>query len=103
VPQEDDYMVYTYNRFQACRFGLEAVYVDPVSGRHMPLREHLQLTLRQIADHARRLGAAPAIQRLAEDAELGTNDAHWLRQRQARERLLPEVVRQAAERFKGNG
>jgi carboxylate-amine ligase len=103
VPQEDDYLVYTYNRFQACRFGLEAVYVDPVSGRHMPLREHLQLTLRQIADHARRLGAAPAIQRLAEDAELGTNDAHWLRQRQARERLLPEVVRQAAERFKGNG
>jgi carboxylate-amine ligase len=33
VPHEDDYMVYTYNRFQACRFGLEAVYVDPVTGR----------------------------------------------------------------------
>jgi carboxylate-amine ligase len=101
VPHEDDYMVYTYNRFQACRFGLEAVYVDPVSGRHMPLRDHLLLTLRQLAGHARALGAGPAIQVLAEDAELGTNDARWLRQRQARERLLAEVVRQGAQRFAG--
>ncbi len=103
VPAEDDYMVYTYNRFQACRFGLEAVYVDPVTGRHMPLRDHILQTLRQLAPHAQRLGAGPAIQLLAEDAELGTNDARWLRQRQARERLLPEVVRQGAERFKGRG
>jgi carboxylate-amine ligase len=101
VPHEDDYMVYTYNRFQACRFGLEAVYVDPVTGRHMPLRDHLLLTLRQLAAHAKELGAGPAIQVLAEDAELGTNDARWLRQRQASERLLAEVVRQGAQRFAG--
>ncbi|HZY17227.1 MAG TPA: YbdK family carboxylate-amine ligase [Ramlibacter sp.] len=101
VPQEDDYMVYTYNRFQACRFGLEAVYVDPVSGRHMPLRDHLLQTLRQLSDHARRLGTGPAIQLLGEDAELGTNDARWLRQQQSRERLLAEVVRQGAQRFEG--
>jgi carboxylate-amine ligase len=31
MPQEDDYRVYTYNRFQACRFGLDAVYVDPAT------------------------------------------------------------------------
>jgi len=101
MPAEDDYMVYTYNRFQACRFGLEAVYVDPVTGRHMPLRDHILATLRQLAPHAQRLGAGPAIQLLAEDAELGTNDARWLRQRQARERLLAEVVRQGSERFRG--
>jgi carboxylate-amine ligase len=100
-PQEDDYLVYTYNRFQACRFGLEAVYVDPVSGRHLPLRDHLLQTLRQLAGHARHLGAGPAIQALAEDVELGTNDARWLRQRQAQERLLAEVVRQGAQRFAG--
>ncbi|MGZ5180390.1 MAG: YbdK family carboxylate-amine ligase [Ramlibacter sp.] len=101
VPQEDDYMVYTYNRFQACRFGLEAVYVDPVSGRHMPLREHLLATLRRLAPHAQALGAGPAMDVLAADAEQGANDARWLRQRQARERLLAEVVRQAALRFQG--
>src|SRR5438045_206645 len=38
VPLEDDYMVYTYNRFQACRFGLEAVYVEPSTGLHAAAR-----------------------------------------------------------------
>ncbi|WP_239024346.1 YbdK family carboxylate-amine ligase [Ramlibacter humi] len=103
TPVEDDYMVYTYNRFQACRFGLEAVYVDPESGRHLPLRDHILQTLRLLAPHAQRLGAGPAIQLLAEDAELGANDARWLRQQQARERLLPEVVRRGGQRFKGSG
>jgi carboxylate-amine ligase len=103
MPQEDDYMVYTYNRFQACRFGLEAVYVDPVTGQHMPLRDHIMQTLRQIGDHARRVGASHGVQLLGEDAELGTNDARWLREKQLRERLLAEVVRQGATRFRGRG
>jgi glutamate---cysteine ligase / carboxylate-amine ligase len=100
MPQEDDYMVYTYNRFQACRFGLEAVYVDPPTGQHMPLRDHIVQTLRQIGDHARRVGASHGIQLLGEDAELGTNDARWLRDKQRRERLLAETVRQGAMRFR---
>ena len=101
MPQEDDYMVYTYNRFQACRFGLEAVYVDPPTGQHMPLRDHIVQTLRRIGDHARKLGASHGVQLLSEDAELGTNDARWLREKQARERLLAEVVRQGALKFRG--
>ena len=101
MPQEDDYMVYTYNRFQACRFGLEAVYVDPPTGQHMPLRDHIIQTLRRIGDHARRVGASHGVQLLSEDAELGTNDARWIREKQVRERLLAEVVRQGALRFRG--
>ena len=61
MPQEDDYMVYTYNRFQACRFGLEAVYVDPATGQHMPLREHILQTLDQVAPHARRWAPTRAV------------------------------------------
>jgi hypothetical protein len=30
-PVEDDYLVYNYNRFQACRFGLDGVLVHPKS------------------------------------------------------------------------
>jgi glutamate---cysteine ligase / carboxylate-amine ligase len=101
MPQEDDYMVYTYNRFQACRFGLDAVYVDPPTGRHLPLRDHIMQTLRQIGEHARKLGAGAGVQLLSEDAELGTNDARWLRDKQKSERLLAEVVRQGALRFRG--
>ena len=55
MPQEDDYLVYTYNRFQACRFGMEAVYVDrhgrPCRCEHI-LDDHGQdrpATLRRMA------------------------------------------------------
>jgi carboxylate-amine ligase len=101
MPQEDDYMVYTYNRFQACRFGLDAVYVEPATGQHMPLRDHIMQTLRQVGAHARQVGATYGVQLLGEDAELGTNDARWLREKQSRERLLAEVVRQGALKFRG--
>jgi glutamate---cysteine ligase / carboxylate-amine ligase len=101
MPQEDDYMVYTYNRFQACRFGLEAVYVEPATGEHMPLREHIVRTCAQIEPHARSLGASAAIDMLRQSADRGSNDARWLRETHARERLLAEMVRQAAERFRG--
>jgi glutamate---cysteine ligase / carboxylate-amine ligase len=103
VPQEDDYLVYTYNRFQACRFGLEAVYVDPVTGSHLPLREHISQTLRHIEPHAHSVGAGAAVNMLRASAERGSNDARWLRELQGRERLLAEVSRQAALRFRGQG
>ena len=100
TPQEDDYLVYTYNRFQACRFGLEGVYVDPVSGEHMALREHILQTLQRITTHAPPSSQA-ALKALRQDVNAGQNDARWLRDVFEREHLLPEVVRQAALRFRG--
>ena len=102
TPQEDDYMVYTYNRFQACRFGLDAVYVDPATGEHMPLREHLLATLAQVRPYARLMGSSWGIEMLTEDVVRGVNDAGWLRDKHARERLLAEVVRQGSIRFRGH-
>ena len=41
-PAEDDYLVYNYNRFQACRFGLDGVVVHPktLRGRAAARRHH---------------------------------------------------------------
>ncbi|MGE4329916.1 YbdK family carboxylate-amine ligase [Diaphorobacter sp.] len=101
TPQEDDYLVYTYNRFQACRFGLDAVYVDPATGGHMPLRDHVLQTLDHIARHAGAHGASSALHILHSETALGQNDARWLRDRQREEQLLAEVSRQAALRLRG--
>ena len=99
MPEEDDYMVYTYNRFQACRFGLDAVYVDPATGEHMPLRDHIVQTLRQLGDRTRKR-SAPA-HGVAAAARGRRSWAPTTRagcaSKQARERLLAEVVRQAAD------
>lgn len=102
IPEEDDYLVYTYNRFQACRFGLEAVYVDPASGEHKPLKEHLVETLDRISTYATTPGADAALALLRNDATRSANDASWLREVQAREQFLGEVTRQAGLRFRGN-
>lgn len=101
MPQEDDYMVYTYNRFQACRFGLDAVYVEPVTGEHMSLRDHLLATMAQVRPYARLLGAGWGLELLAEDVRRHVNDARWMREQHARERLLAEVVRQGSLKFRG--
>jgi carboxylate-amine ligase len=102
MPVEDDYLVYTYNRFQACRFGMDAVYVDPATGRHMPLREHILQTFSQIEGHAERLGAGAFLQMLRGSVDRSYNDARWLRERQGKEELLAEVIRQASMRFRGD-
>ena len=101
MPNEDDYLVYTYNRFQACRFGLDAVYVDPATGEHLALRDHIRQTLDLIAPHAALLGAEAGLALLRTEVEQDRNDARWLRERQSQEQLLAEVIRQAAGRFRG--
>ena len=100
TPVEDDYLVYTYNRFQACRFGLDAVYVDPASGQHLPLRDHLLATFDRLAPFAADCQASDALARLHAVVQADRNDARWLRERQQREDLLSEVIRQAAQRFR---
>jgi carboxylate-amine ligase len=101
TPCEDDYLVYSYNRFQACRFGLDAVYVDPPSGQHLPLREHLLLTMERLRPFADACQADAALELLRTEVRENRNDARWLRETHAREQLLGEVIRQASLRFRG--
>ena len=80
---------------------MDAVYVDPATGDHMPLREHILKTMDQIAGHAAAHGATGALHLLRNETQAGQNDARWLRERQREEQLLAEVSRQAALRFRG--
>jgi len=100
-PAEDDYLVYTFNRFQACRFGLDGTHVDPKTGQHRSLREHILETMERIRPHAAALDAEAACRELSQDAIARGNDATWLRDQQAAERDLSEVVRRQTLRWLG--
>jgi len=100
-PAEDDYLVYTFNRFQACRFGFDGIYVDPKTGRHGTIREDILATMEKIRPHAAALGAEAACAELADDARKRGNDAAWIRSQFANERLLEEVVRRQTLRWRG--
>jgi len=101
VLAEDDFLPYTFNRFQSCRFGLDGTYVDPGTGEHRTLRDEIVRTFKLLAPHAAMLEAEPAIALLREELAHVGNDAGWIRAQHAREHLLPEVVRQQNLRWSG--
>jgi carboxylate-amine ligase len=99
-PAEDDYLVYTFNRFQACRFGYAGTYVDPRTHERRTLRDEILETLARIEQHAIELHADTACGELAAAVARGENDAAWMRAVHADERSLPEVVRQQTLRWR---
>ena len=98
-PVEDDYLVYQFNRFQACRFGFEGTFVDPRSGEHDTLGHDILTTLDAIEMHAIELGAEDACRSIREDVTSRGNDATWIRATYEREHLMAEVVRQQSQRW----
>src|ERR1700722_15072548 len=92
--KEDDYLVYTFNRFEACRFGLEGSCIDPQTGERRTIAEDILATLDVIAPHADALGSNEALRQVGDIARSNMNDATWLRGVFDRERSLHEAVRQ---------
>ncbi|MEO7010201.1 MAG: YbdK family carboxylate-amine ligase [Caldimonas sp.] len=98
---EDDYLPYTFNRFQACRFGLDGTFADPKTGEHRVLRDDIRATLDALEIHAMELQAEPALALIRAELDGDGNDATWIRKLEQREHMLPEVVRQQCLRWKG--
>ena len=95
---EDDYLVYGYNRFQACRFGLDGAIVLPQTAEHVSIREDVLTTLRRVQPYAERTDAGTALELLYRVAHQGS-DATWLRGVRAERGSLEGVVDAALERF----
>ncbi|CAL8472528.1 MULTISPECIES: YbdK family carboxylate-amine ligase [Caballeronia] len=93
TPREDDYLVYTFNRFEACRFGLEGTCIHPQTGERRTIGEDILATLDVLAPHAEALGSQAALAEVADIAR-GVNDATWLRGVVDKEKSLHEAVRQ---------
>jgi carboxylate-amine ligase len=93
------YRVYGYNRFQACRFGYEAVLVYPYSRKQVRLREDLLATLERLRPVAATLGTAGALLSLERLAEQQSNGSQWLRDSLEHNRSLADVVRMQSDRW----
>jgi len=97
-PSEDDYLVYTFNRFQACRFGLEGEIVDPQTKQREKLRDNIVRTLARVDEHALDLRSLDASNLIRDSLRHG-NDAQWLRRLRAEGEPLSSVVHKAADRW----
>jgi carboxylate-amine ligase len=100
APSEDDYLVYNYNRFQACRFGLDGSITNPKTYETLSLREDILATLRLMEPHADALGSYDALRGLS-DVVRATNDATYLRGQYEAQGSAEGMVNAAIERFRG--
>ena len=96
---ESLYVVYTYNRFQAARFGLDGVFIDPHSKQRTTLREDLLMTLDKLAQHADGLETVGLLQSLKQVAQQG-NDAAWMREVYQRTGSLGDLVWAQAQQWR---
>jgi carboxylate-amine ligase len=101
APREDDYLVYNYNRFQACRFGLDGTLVHPQRHEQVLLRDDILATLRRLEPHYAVLGSDAALEQLRRDIELGS-DADYLRLAFREGGSREAVVDAALERFRAD-
>ena len=99
APAEDDYLVYNYNRFQACRFGLDGTVVHPKTYEQLPLIEDILTTLRRIQPQAEALGSTAALQHIFQKVRDGS-DASYLRREYASRGSVEGMVDAALQRFR---
>ena len=101
-PREDDYLVYAFNRFQACRFGYDGTLVIPGSAEQRIIRDDILRTMAVIEVHAYDLGSTEALNLLRTEVLHGRNGAVEERASYAREGSLEEVVRQGSALWTGS-
>lgn len=92
-PSLDVYRVYSYNRFTACRYGLQGGLIDAYSRERRGLREDIAATLEAVTPHARALGSEEALAGIAASLDAGRNDSAWLREKFGESGALSDVVR----------
>ncbi|STY29140.1 gamma-glutamyl:cysteine ligase [Legionella wadsworthii] len=99
LPEEDDYLVYNYNRFQACRFGLEGTIIHPKTHEPILLREDILTTLRLVQTHAEQLNGIDALDHIHRITHQGS-DASFLRQTFKERSSVESVVDTSLKRFR---
>jgi glutamate---cysteine ligase / carboxylate-amine ligase len=95
----DWYLPYNYNRFQACRYGLEASVIDPADGRRAVLADDITSSFARLEEHAQALGCRSALEGLLLGARARENDARRMRARLRETGSLAGVVRWQCERW----
>ncbi len=100
APPPESYLVYAYNRFQSCRFGLDGDLIDPATRAHRSIREDVLQTLATLDRYAEELDAAEALRDVERWTRDGSSDARWLRERYATAHSFVDLVWRQARRWR---
>lgn len=90
---QEIYSTYLINRFRAARYGLEAIFIDPILCEHRPLAEDILTTCKQVVSYAHQLESQQALDNIIAAAVKHENDAEWIRRNAKECQSLSNVVR----------
>jgi len=93
------YLVNSFNRFEAARYGLRGQFIDPYEEKKKPLAEDILDAIAGVMPQAVALECADALVALAADVRALYSDADWLRGQRGPGGALSDVVRKMAERW----
>lgn len=99
---DDKYGLYRYNRFQASKFGFNAVLINPVTFQEYSLAEDILATCKEVEKHSKDLNNQEFISALIADVVDKKNDAAWLRKLFSEGEDLKDIVYLASHLFSGN-
>jgi glutamate---cysteine ligase / carboxylate-amine ligase len=88
-----------YNKFQACRYGLDAMISDPVNLCQTPLKTSVARLLDEISADAGELDCLHWLEPLKLMLAGNAGDASWLRAKYKQHGNLHDVVRAASQRL----
>ena len=98
---EEIYLTYNYNRFQACRFGLEGQVIDGATGASRALHEEVLTTLDVCRPFARELESTYALDEIERWVRTSGNDARWQRETFQRRHSMAELLLESADLWRG--
>lgn len=102
LPRESEYLVYSFNRFQACRFGLDGLYIDPVTLREQSIRESVLDTIEWIDASKENLFDSDFLLGELREAVNRPTHADELMQQFECEGTMEDVVQFSLQTFKSN-
>lgn len=98
TPSADVYLTYSYNRFQACRFGLQGEIIGS-DGKVASLSASILTMLSRLAPQAGQLGTQPQLDALAQRVIRSDSDADWLRRQYTETESYSHMARLASAQW----
>lgn len=80
TPQPEDYLLYPFNRYQACRYGLAGIVTDVRSGERRTVREEILRLADRLVPFAHRLNATSALDAIVRQTQQDRSEARRMRE-----------------------
>ena len=96
-PKAEDYLIYRFNRFSACRYGLEGTLTDVGTGEQRTIDEDILRMLDKVERYAATLNGQSALEGIHRYVRNNDSDARSMREFMSDGMSLSELVRHNGE------